>query len=127
MKKEALEVILKTKNKIIEEAAKFYLFSYATGKDIMFKSKGIPEDEVFKGLLEDVKAIGMKENVPEEWTQELIEAFKRKVEEYRSMDEKHSTEMIKLLYEELKSKKEKLPEEGTDQLFKDFIKHDVEE
>jgi hypothetical protein len=110
MKRMALEAILKIKDGEINKAAKIYLCLYAIGKDIMFMSKKMPENEVFKGLLEDIKVIGKRENVPEEWTQELIETFKRKVEEYRSMDEKHSTEMVKLIFEELKNKKEKVSE-----------------
>lgn len=123
MRRKALEAILKTKNEEIDKAAKFMLVLYVIGKDTMV----MPEDEIIKGLLEDIKVVGKRENVPKEWTREWIEAFKRKVEEYRSMDEKHSTEMIKLILKELKSKREKVSEERTEELIKDFIKREVEE
>ena len=106
MRKKALETILKIKNGEIDKAAKSMLVFYVIGKDTMV----MPWDEIIKGLLEDIKVVGKRENIPEEWTQELIGAFKRKVEEYRSMDEKHSTEMIKLILKELKSKREKVSE-----------------
>lgn len=109
MRKKSLEAILKIKTEEIDKAAKSMLVLYVIGKDAMV----MPEDEIIKGLLEDIKVVGKRENIPEEWTRELIEAFKRKVEEYRSMDEKHSTEMIKLILKELKSKREKESEERT--------------
>jgi len=112
MGRKALEEISKMKNEAIDKMAKSMLVSYAIGKEIMFKSKGLPEDEVFKGLLEDIKVICKKENVPDEWSIEVTEAFKRKVEEYRSMDEKHSTEMIKLIMKELQSARGKVSEES---------------
>jgi hypothetical protein len=108
MRRKALETILKKKNEVIDEALKTMLVWYVFGKDTMV----MPEVEIIKGLLEDIKVVGKRENIPEEWTQELIGAFKRKVEEYRSMDEKHSTEMIKLILKELKSKREKVSEES---------------
>ena len=117
MRRMTLEAILKIKDREIDKAAKIYLCLYAIGKDIMFKGKKMVENEVFKGLLEDIKVIGKRENVPEEWTQELIEIFKHRVEEYQAMDEKHSTEMVKLIFEELKNKKEKVSEQGTGKQF----------
>lgn len=112
MRRKTLESTLKIKNEEINKMAKYILISYAIGKDIMFKSKGIPEDEIFKGLLEDIKVICKSENVPEEWTRELTETFKRKVEEYRSLDEKNSTEMIKSVLKELESRRGKVSEES---------------
>jgi hypothetical protein len=105
-----LETILKIKNREIDKAAKIYLCWYAFGRDMMSISKKMSENEVYQGLLEEIKLICKRENVPEKWTQELIETFKRKVEEYRSMDEKHSTEMINLILKELINKKEKVLE-----------------
>jgi hypothetical protein len=65
------EEILKKKNEIIGQALKNMFLSYMCGQ---------PEEEIVKIILEDFR----KENVPEEWIQELLEAFKRKVEEDRS-------------------------------------------
>lgn len=101
MRRKVLETILEIKNEEIDKAAKTMLVFYVTGKDII----GMPEDGIIKGLLEEIKVVGKKENIPEEWTQELIEAFKRKVKEFCSMDEKHSIEMVKLILKELKIKR----------------------
>lgn len=65
------EELLKTKNEIIDQALKRMFQLYMFGQ---------PEEEIVKTILEEFR----KENVREEWTQELLEAFKRKVEEDRS-------------------------------------------
>ena len=71
MRRKALEEILKKKNEAIDKVLKLMCGLLAIGR---------PEEEIIKDILEEFK----KENVPEEWTQELLEAFKRKVEEDRS-------------------------------------------
>jgi hypothetical protein len=70
MRRKALE-ILKMKNEAIDKVLKLMCGLLAIGK---------PEEEIIKDILEEFR----KDNVPEEWTQELLEAFKRKVEEDRS-------------------------------------------
>lgn len=70
MRRKALE-ILKTKNEAIDKVLKLMCGLLAIGR---------PEEEIIKDILEEFR----KDNVPEEWTQELLEAFKRKVEEDRS-------------------------------------------
>jgi hypothetical protein len=70
MRRKALE-ILKMKNEAIDKVLKMMCGLLAIGR---------PEEEIIKDILEEFR----KDNVPEEWTQELLEAFKRKVEEDRS-------------------------------------------
>jgi hypothetical protein len=71
IRRKALEEILKMKNEAIDQVLKRMFCLYIVGQS---------EEEIIKDILEEFK----KENVPEEWTQELLEAFKRKVEEDRS-------------------------------------------
>jgi len=71
MRRKALQEILKTKNEAIDQVLKRMFCLYIVGQS---------EEEIINDILEEFK----KENVPEEWTQELLEAFKRKVEEDRS-------------------------------------------
>lgn len=70
-RRKALEEILKMKTEAIDQVLERMFCLYIVGK---------PEEEIIKDILEEFK----KENVPEEWTQELLDAFKRKVEEDRS-------------------------------------------
>ena len=82
MRKKALEEILKEKNEHIDKVLKIMCGLYVIGN---------PEEEIIKDILEEFK----KDNVPEEWTQELIELFKRKVVEYRSTELRELIKKVK--------------------------------
>lgn len=82
MRRKTLEKILKEKNEIIDKVLKLMCGLLAIGK---------PEEEIIKDIFEEFK----KDNVPKEWTQELIELFKRKIVEYRSTELRELIKKVK--------------------------------
>ena len=82
MGRKALEEILKEKNEIIDKVLKVMCGLYVIGK---------VEEEIIKDILEEFK----KDNVPEDWTQELIGLFKRKIVEYRSTELRELIKKVK--------------------------------
>lgn len=82
MGRKALEEILKEKNEIIDKVLKLMCGLYVIGK---------PKEEIINDILEEFK----KDNVPEDWTQELVELFKHKIVEYRSTELKELIRKVK--------------------------------